>query len=181
MKITTSFSPPMGTLAPLLAAVTWGTALLAGVITLWLVPAAVEMRQEIPALEERLTEIEGRQKETVMSEVLPSVEDLALLKRRVAEINELLGGRGWPLSVLLETLEESLPARAYLVSMEHKRNDGEAQLIAEAESAETLTGFLLNLEREDHFAEVLLTKQVQRTAQGRKLVQFELRVKERPL
>jgi hypothetical protein len=82
--------------------------------------------------------------------------------------------RGWSTPQLLAWLGRQLPENVYLVSMYHRPREGEALLVAESPSAEALTGFLLRLEKEPRFAEVLLSKQGVRSAGT---VQFEIRVR----
>ncbi len=179
MKLTTSFSPPVGNLAPWLAAVFWAITLVIGVMSIWSVVAARGMQQEKPALRERLGQIEDRKQKAVSQEKLPSAKDLAALKQRVALVNSLAGHRGWSTSVLLAKLEKLLPKQAALASLHHKTKEGEVVIVAESRNVEILTAFLLKLEQEPHFAEVLLTKQARHKAMGRKSVQFEVRIKER--
>lgn len=74
-----------------------------------------------------------------------------------------------------------LPDEAYLVSLHYKQATGEAQVTAEAGSAEVLTEFLRGLEKDKGFSGVLLARQSQRISHDKKLVQFDLRIKERLL
>ncbi|HZO01030.1 MAG TPA: PilN domain-containing protein, partial [Burkholderiales bacterium] len=70
-----------------------------------------------------------------------------------------------------------LPENVHLVSLQHRAREGEALLVAESPSAEALTAFLLRLEREARFDEVLLSKQGTANAPGASAVQFEIRVR----
>jgi hypothetical protein len=179
MKITASLSPSSPNLVLPLAALFLGISLLAVGLTIWLGIDAITLRAERSSLEERLAQIETRAREVTTPEALPPSADLAALRQRVTAINALTGSRGWPLPTLLARLEETLPAEVHLVSLQHKRKDGEVLIVAEATNAEALTGFLLKLEKEPHFGEVLLSKQAQRGTPGGKSVQFEVRVRER--
>lgn len=180
MKITASFVPRMHRLAMPIAVVNWALALITVAATFWLVSDALARKAERPVLEERLTQLERRIAELSTEVKGPSVSELAAMRQRVMAINTLSGVRGWPATTLLATLERLLPERASLVSLHHRLREGEVQLIAEAVTAETLTQFLMNLEKEPHFAEVLLAKQSHHAGSGSRTVQFELRLKEKP-
>ena len=80
--------------------------------------------------------------------------------------NKVSGIRGWGTPRLLGWLGGQLPDNVYLVSLAHKPREGEALLVAESASAEALTAFLLRLEKEPRFAEVLLAKQGARARPG---------------
>jgi hypothetical protein len=103
----------------------------------------------------------------------------------VQALNKLAGLRGWTTPQLLGWLGGELPDNVYLVSVHHKPREGEALLVAESPSAEALTTFLLRLEREPRFAEVLLSRQgaagaavgAAVGASSGSLVQFEIRVR----
>ena len=110
---------------------------------------------------------------------LRSPEKLAALKKRVDLINQLSGYEAWPLPSLLAQLENTLPDDAQLANLHVRQRTGEVQIVVEGTRAETLSAFMVNLEKSGKFAEVLLTRQSQRTSEGRKLVQFEFRLKER--
>lgn len=180
MKITASFVGPVRNWAP-----AWVSAL--GLITLlligtlsWLAVDATAKYRGKALLNDRLTEIESRMRERELIEALPPPAEWAALKQRVAALNSLTDARGWPAVTLLGRLETWLPAQALLVSLRHRVKDGEAVLVAEAENAEILTEFLLKLEKEPHFSEVLLSRQDTPSLRAGKLLQFELRLKERP-
>lgn len=177
MKITTNFVVSPKRLARPMAILSWGLAGLAAAAALWLTLAATEARHEIPALRERLAQLEQRQREIAPPEI-PPVAELQALKRRVAELNALSAGHGRTAASLLADLERWLPDQAWLASLHAKTRGGEALIVAESENIETLTAFLLRLEQQPRFSEVLLVKQTPRSAQ-RRSVQFEIRLKER--
>lgn len=179
MRLITNFVHPVGDAASILAAALWAIVLSALATTIGLGVNAYAMRAEIPQLKERLARVELQVREAQTQDP-PSRQQLTALKQRVALLNGLTGGRGQLFSVLLTRLEPLVPAETYLVSLHYRQRAGETQLVAEAARAEALTRFLLNLEKSDHFSEVLLTRQSLRTARGRKRLQFELRLKEKP-
>ncbi len=177
MKITASFTTSPIHLVRPIALTLWTLACLMVAVTLWLAYAANATRAEIPALRERLAQLEQRKRELATQEKPPAVE-LQNLKLRVAALNALSGGHGRsPVSLLMD-LEQWLPDRVWLVSLHDRVKDGEVLLVAESESVESLTAFLLQLERQSRFSEVLLVKQMPQSA-PRKTTQFELRLKER--
>ncbi len=177
MRIATSFVVAPTRLVRPLAVLTWGLAGMAAAATLWLAQAASGVREEIPALRERLAQLEQRQREIAMPERLPMAA-LQDLKQRVTALNMLAGNQGRPVTTLLADLEQWLPDTVWLVSLHDRTKSGDVLLVAEAESVEPLTTLLLRLERQPRFAEVLLVKQTPRGA-SRRAVQFEIRLKER--
>ncbi len=180
MKITASFFAPVRNLAPALVSALGLLALMLIGTLSWLVVDATTKYRDKGVLNERLTDIESRLRERALIEPLPPPEELAALKQRVAVLNVLTDARGWPAATLLARLETWLPEQVLLVSLRHRVRDGEAMLVAEAENAEILTAFLLKLEKEPHFSEVLLSRQGAPTSRDGKRLQFELRLKERP-
>lgn len=178
MKLTTNFSAYPLNPTPYLLAFFWALPLIAVVIGISFLIETVQLQKEKPALQARLAQINAKRAQ-VTEVPLPSAPELTALKRRVATLNNLDRSRGWPLPVLLAKLEAWLPDRAYLVNIRHQRHAGEVLITAESESAEILTAFLIKLQKEEHFSEVLLTKQAQHTTQGRKRIQFDLRIREK--
>ncbi len=178
MKITTNLVPSIRRLVLPTAGILWGLVGVLMVVGLWLAHAVIGARNEIPALRERLAQLEVRQRELTTSERSPPVAELEDLKRHVAALNTLSGSRGRSVTSLLTDLEGWLPDQAWLVSLHDRAKEGEVLVVAESGSVEPLTVFLLRLEQQSRFSEVLLVKQ---TPQGteRKTVQFEIRLKER--
>lgn len=177
MKITTNLVASPTRLVRPMAAVLWMLAGLFISVALWLAHAAIDTRDEIPALRERLAQLEQRQREITTPEKPPAVE-LQGLKQRVAALNALSDNQGGSVTTLLVDLEQWLPDPVWLVSLHDRVKSGEVLLVAESESVEPLTAFLLRLERQPRFSEVLLVKQTPRSA-PRRSVQFEIRLKER--
>jgi Tfp pilus assembly protein PilN len=177
MKITTNFVASPKHLVRPMAAVLWGMAGLVAAVALWLAQAAIDTRDEIPALRERLAQLEQRQREITTPEKPPAAE-LQDLKQRVAALNALSGNRGRPVTTLLADLERWLPDQVWLVSLHDRVKGGEVLLVAEANSVEPLTVFLVRLEQQSRFSEVMLVKQTPQGTQ-RRSIQFELRLKER--
>lgn len=177
MKITTNLVASPTRLVRPMAAVLWVLAGLFISVVLWLAHAAIDMRHEIPALRERLAQLEQRQREVAATEK-PPVSELQDIKRRIAALNTLSGNQGRPVITLLADLEQWLPDRVWLASLHDRVKNGEVLIVAEADSVEPLTAFLLRLEQQPRFSEVLLVKQTPRGAQ-RQSIQFEIRLKER--
>lgn len=177
MKITTNFVHSPARLARPLAIGLWGLASMVALSGLSLWYAAIETRDEIPDLRERLAQLDQRRHELAAQPVLPAAE-LQQLKQRVATLNALSSSRGHSVGSLLADLEQWLPDQAWLVSLHNRAKEGEVLVVAESASVEPLTVFLLRLEQQPRFSEVLLVKQ---TPQGtsRKTIQFEIRLKER--
>ena len=177
MRISANLTPAQPRLALPLAAALWILALGLAVLTVWLALEIFQMGDERPRLDARLALVEEQLKAAAPREPLPPRSELESLRQRVYALNKLSGIRGWGTPQLLAWLGGQLPANVYLVSLHHRPRDGEALLVAESPSAEALTAFLLRLEKEPRFAEVLLSRQGARGAPGAGAVQFEIRVR----
>ncbi len=178
MKIKTNFSAPLPNLAPLLAATFAAFALCMLIVAFWFAADTLALKKNRPELEAQLAKL-NNQRLAQAAPKFPSKSELADLKQRVTLINTLSAAQGWSFPVLLAKLEQLLPDYAYLTQIHHKLDTGEIQMTVESASAEVLTAFLVKLEKEGHFSEVLLIKQAQHAGAGGKRIQFELRVKEK--
>jgi hypothetical protein len=176
MKITADFLGARPRLAAPLAATLWLSSFVCLLLAGWLALEAVELRAERPRLELRLERIHARVAAAAPSAPLPAGPQLASLRERVRELNKVSGLRGWSTPQLLDWLGAKLPDNVHLVSLHHRPREGEALLLAASPSAEALTAFLLTLEREPRFAEVLLSKQGAVPGPGAG-VQFEIRIR----
>lgn len=107
----------------------------------------------------------------------PPAAAVFALKARVAQLNRLSPVKAQTVPELLQRLEKSLPDAAYLVHLAYKAN-GEIQLIAESTGAEALTAFLVKLQQDTAFTEAMLTRQSQRTTNGQRRIQFDIRLRE---
>jgi len=181
MRITATFVDGRPRLARALAATLWTVTAAFGVAAGWFAFGVAELHAEHPQLAARLARLEVQLAAAAPREALPPQAELETLRQRVHALNKLAGLRGWTTPQLLGWLGGQLPDNVYLVSVHHKPREGEALLVAESPSAEALTTFLLRLEREPRFAEVLLSRQGAAGAAsgstGSGLVQFEIRVR----
>ena len=177
MRIRADFLDARPRLARPLAAGLWAAALALAALAAALALQAAELRQERPRLALRLERAQAQAAAAAPRMPPPPAAQLAALRERVQALNKLSGLRGWSTPQLLAWLGTRLPDNVYLASLHHKPREGEAQLVAASASAESLTGFLLRLEQEPRFAEVLLSKQ---GAGGAGEVQFDIRVRWRP-
>jgi hypothetical protein len=178
MKITTNFVHSPARLARPLATGLWVLVSMAALTGLSLWHAAIDLRNEIPDLRERLAQLDQRRLDLATQPVLPAAE-LRQLKQRVTALNDLSSNRGRSVGLLLADLEQWLPDQAWLVSLHDRAKAGEVLIVAESASAEPLTVFLLRLEQQTRrFSEVLLVKQTPQGA-SRNTIQFEIRLKER--
>ncbi len=181
MKVNVSLMPRAGRVAPYLAAGYWLLAAV-GVVAVVLLLGRIYMLRtsELPEARthaERLAEVP---REAASDIELPSMEQLIALKSRIGAINGLAGQAGWPLPLLLSRIEGRLPDDVYLVRLAVKQGSGDVSLTAEAKSAEVLAKLMAALEESGEYTQVLLTRQSQRSERRAKIVQFELRLKERP-
>jgi Tfp pilus assembly protein PilN len=179
MRITTNFTPPVHRLALPLAAAVWTGAAVLAVLLVGMTFGAGGDRAGMAELEERLAQIDARLKQVAVPENLPPAAELSALKQRVAAVNALSSTRGRAPAPLLGALEALIPERAWLAGIHYRAREGEVTLVAESDSAEALTQFLLNLEKSPRFSEVLLARQTPTGAHGGKAVQFEIRLRER--
>lgn len=176
MKITADLLGARPRLAAPLAALLWGVSIIFIVATAWLAKSALELREERPRLELRLERIHAQAQAAAAAAPLPAAAQLAALRERVGALNKVSGLRGWSTPQLLDWLGARLPDNVHLVSLHHRPREGEALLVAQSPSAEALTAFLLVLEKEPRFAEVLLSKQGAASGSAAD-VQFEIRVR----
>lgn len=177
MNNTINFARPVGGLAPWLALGFGVLALAMAVILVGLFVSAQELRAARPALEKQLQELRNRQSEATQV-ALPGEAKMAALKSRVAVMRDLAGNAS-SLSLLLQRLEAQLPEHAYLLELRYKKQPvAHIEALAEARDVEPLTRFLLKLEQDKYFGEVLLARQAQRTSGGVKWIQFDIRLKE---
>ncbi|HKQ31277.1 MAG TPA: PilN domain-containing protein [Burkholderiales bacterium] len=179
MKITTNLIITRPRLALPLAAAVWGLGLVLIVFAIVLTVAAVESNTERPNLEVRLTRLNEQLTAAAPKQPLPPDTELVSMRQRVGTFNSIASTRGMTPVQMLSWIEKSLPEKVYLASLHHRPRDGEMLLVAEAPTAEPLTVFLLQLEKEPRFKEVLLSKQGTRKGQGAATVQFEIRVREK--
>lgn len=176
MRFTTSFVPPAGRLAPLLAGVLWSVAAVAVVCTVFLVVAGYQLRSDRAELNQRLAGF-STQEIQIPVDMLPR-EKLVVLRQQVQALNSLTGTVGQPLSTLLARLEKLTPEGVWLVNLQHRPHTGETKLLVEAGGAELLTAFLERLERSKMFTQVLLTRQAQRADGAHRTIQFEIQLRE---
>jgi hypothetical protein len=177
MRIVTDFAPTRINLVPTLLITTM---ILGAVLVVWtvrLVAITYDLRSETHVLQQRLPKLDERLAAQPAPSDLPSSQELAALRRRVAAVNAQIAGYGMSVSALLIKLESMLPDQAIILSLQQRRREGEIQMQVEAPNTEPLTLFLSRLEKDPQFAEVQLVRQVQ--ARDRPGIQFELRLKER--
>jgi len=181
MRITATFVDGRPRLARALVATLWAVTAGFAVAAGWFALSVAELHAAHPQLAARLARLEVQLAAAAPREDLPPRAELEALRQRVHALNKLAGLRGWTTPQLLGWLGGQLPDNVYLVSVHHKPREGEAMLVAESPSAEALTTFLLRLEREPRFAEVLLSRQgaagAGSSSAGSGLVQFEIRVR----
>lgn len=181
MKIATNFVRPIQRAAIPVAALFWLMSFAFAVSAWWLLDDASALRGELPDLRQRFVRINATGHAPAVQPVqLPSVQELAETRNRVARINAAVRTKGMPTLSLLDDLEAQLPPEAWLVSFHHHATDGEVELIVSASSADLLSGFLLNLERDPLFEQALLVRELQPSGTGKTgIVQFEIRLKVR--
>lgn len=176
MKIATNFVLPaqraVAPIAAVMAAITVGFA----VSAVWLGGEAARLRGALPQLRTRLAHVEAQK--PVNTVRLPPARELAAIRARVARINAAAHTKGVPTLALLADLEKHLPRAAWLVSIHHRAARGEVMLVAGARRADPLSDFLLKLEDDPLFEEVMLVREAQ-SASGRAGVQYEIRLKVR--
>lgn len=179
MKISTNFvSTRPGIARPLIAGLL-GLALLSLALIAWLLHDAASLRTELPQLRKRLLNVEANAQTAPQPPAdTPTSKELSDTRNRVIAVNAATKTRGMSTVALLSELEKLLPAQAWLISLHHRAADGEVMLVAAAPSAPPLSDFLLQLERDPKFAEVLLLRESQ-GGSGTD-VQYEIRLKVRP-
>ncbi len=176
MRIPTNFVRPVQRVVAPVAAAMWVVAIIFLAGTAWLVGDAAGLRGDLPQLRTRLERVEAQK--PVAAAPLPPTQQLAEMREWVARINAAAQTRGVPTLALLADLEKQLPPDAWLTKIRHRAAEGDVQLVAVAWRADPLSEFLLRLERDPLFEEVMLLREVQ--AGGAKAgVQYEIRLKVR--
>lgn len=130
---------------------------------------------EVPVLEERLANYRSHEIQKPIE--LPPHDKLVVLRTRVRELNDLSNTNGPPLPLLLSRLENLIPDRVWLVSIQYRSRENDTKLVAEADHAELLTEFMEQLERSGYFSQVLLTRQSQRSEDKQRSIQFEIQLR----
>jgi Tfp pilus assembly protein PilN len=178
MKLTTNYSRPTGWLAPYLAGVSLlvSVALLTVSVVLWV--TVDRFRSEQPDLDAKLAALRNRDISKPVTS-LPS-DQWMTLRDHVQRLNGLTGTAGTSLPQLLPRLEKLLPDTAWLLSLQHRAREGETRLLVESAQAERLTDFMEALEKSHTFAQVLLTRKVERNEGAQHTVQFEILLRELP-
>ena len=175
MKISTNFVHPVQrAMAPIAAAMAVAAAALV-LWAVWLGGDAAALRGELPQLRTRLAHVKAQK--PVAAVRLPPASELADTRARVARINAAAQTKGVPTLALLEDLEKQLPRDAWLTSIHHRAGEGEGMLVASARDTDPLSDFLLKLENDPLFDEVMLVREAQ--AGNGTGVQYEIRLKVR--
>lgn len=176
MKLATNFARPRWPIAQVLL----GLALFVLIAAIAIAVAALvdaHSRKDETARERVRLERWREQIAATPTIALPADAAIRTLKTRVEQLNRLHVSPGKPLPELLQHLENALPDPVYLVHLAY-RDGGEIQMIAESSGADTLTAFLVKLQQDAAFAEAMLTRQSQRTTNGQRRIQFEIRLRE---
>lgn len=179
MKVVASFIAARRSWAKLAIRILAAMNLLVMSLIVWVYDSFNNELANLPSLEARIDQLLESRKHSLEQSPMPEYYLLGDMRERVAFLNSLSQANGWSTEYMLSRLEEWLPEQAYLVSFQHKRKKGEIDLIVEASRGEYLTGFLLKMEQEAHFSEVLLGRQVNRDSQDGRVMQFEINIKER--
>lgn len=178
MKISTNFVRPAQRATLSLVAAFWAMSIAFIAGAWWLIDDASDARGELPDLRQRLVKM-GTRTVGFQPQQMPSAEELARTRERVAKINAAAQTKGAPTLSVLAELEAQLPPQAWLVSFHHRAAVGEVQLVVAAAKADTLASFLLALERDPLFAEAMLVRELQTSGDGRAGAQYEIRLKVR--
>ncbi len=177
MKVTVNFLPPRLPLLAILLALAVITALAGIGFAGWLVFDSIQLRAQVPALEQRLTNLEQQSKNIRSTAELPDERTLNDLRRRVSALNRYSVATGWSAPTLLAWLERHLPDDVYLAGVQQNLELGTVKLIAESADAAALTVLLGRLEKEPHYREVLLVRQGPRAGRVDRM-QFVIELKE---
>lgn len=179
MKIQTNFVSPAQQAVMPVVVLLWVAAIGFAAAAWWLADDAAELRGELPQLRLRLERIETSGPAVAPPVQLPSVQELAQTRDRVAKINAAAQTKGVPTSALLSELEMLLPPEAWLTSVHHRAVGGEVMLVASAANTEPLSAFLHKLEGDPMFEQAMLLREIQPAVNGKTSVQFEIRLKVR--
>lgn len=178
--ITTNFVRRIDGFVPGLLMLSWGIVLAMLIVGGALIVQRVRLEKTMPALQVQIRKLEKRRAALEKQKTpLPPHAKLVALQQRVSVINGIVASKGRSISDILAGLESQLPKNAWLVSLRHKRNEGELKLVAASTEVDALTEFLKRLENDPHFSQALLTQQSHGSGKAEDTVQFEIRLVER--
>ncbi|MEK7735227.1 MAG: PilN domain-containing protein [Pseudomonadota bacterium] len=178
MKVTVNFLPPRLPLLAIMSGLALVTALAGVSLAGWLMFDSVQLRAQIPALEQRLASLQQQSKNVRTTAELPDEHALNDLRRRVSALNRYSVATGWSAPTLLAWLERHLPDDVYLAGIQQNLELGTVKLTAESADATALTLLLGRLEKEPHYREILLVRQGPRAGRVDRM-QFVIELKER--
>lgn len=177
MKLNTNFINPTLIVTPVVGLMLWGLSFLLISVSMVLIIDRQQMNADITTLqsENELLSQQANSYYLKNKKELPSQQELQQLVKKVSALNAVSGVQGVSVAVLLERLELALPKDTFLKSMEHYPEKGEVLLTAVSAKNSLLTDFLRLLERDKHFAKVMLLRQLKNEDQ-KDIVQFDVRL-----
>lgn len=176
MKLTTNFARPQLPLAQIVLAVS-ALVFVAAIAVAIFALIDTGVRRDDAARERLRLERWRQQLANTPAQQAPPIAAVSAMKARVAKLNRLSPQPRQAVPEVLQRLEKLLPDSAYLVHLAYKTN-GDIQLIAESTGAEALTAFFVRLQQDASFAEAMLTRQSQRTTNGQRRIQFDIRLRD---
>lgn len=178
--IQTNFVRRFGGFVPGLLLLSWGIVLAMLILDGLLIVQRENLVQTMPVLQKQIHKLQKRHASLDKQKTqLPPQAKLVALRQRVSVINSIVASKGRSISDILTGLESELPKNAWLVSLHHKRSEGELKLVAASGDVQPLTEFLRRLEADPHFSQALLTQQSHGRGKAKDTVQFEIRLVER--
>lgn len=178
MKIKTNFIDGISSWLLPVFLLTGSGILLLGAVLFWLQWNTAVLKADLPQVTEKLPELE-RLIAAAGKQEMPAPAQLREMQVRVAGLNAIPQGRGLSSLQILAKLEALLPDQVVLTAVHHRAKEREVLLLAQANTTEALSQFLLKLERDDQLEAVVLAQQKEVEQSGKSVVQFEIRFKVR--
>lgn len=173
MKIKVNFTSPVGLVVPFMIMASLSICVISIVIAVVMFVSASRLSTELGELEGRLERY--RSHEHAAPANLPSLNELAQLRERIRNFNELTGTAKMTLPQLLTRIEKVIPDDVWLLDLQFRSRENEARMIIESKHDESLAKFMDKLEKSGNYSQVHLSRQSQREGKER-LVQFEIKL-----
>lgn len=179
--VKTNFVRPVGSLVLPLVIILSLVLIVVIAISTWLYIDLLSVRDEAIGKYEYLSTLKSKQmKLNLDGGNGVAIEDIVRLRKRAADVNDIVGSHGMPLIVILSRLEKMLPDNVYLLSIHHKKMLSDLKITAVSKNVDDLTNFLQRLEDDQYFSSVKLKRRSQNNVNDGD-VKFDIEIREQVL
>lgn len=157
---TTNFACASAVTLPRTRLALWIVFILISCLMLFEMFSAYTQTQQVEEMKTKLEKLEYENKRITQTlSLLPNDNSLRQVRDKVGVINELINIYGDTSVAVLYKLEAMLPSNVLIRYLEHKPKTGSVHLVIESDDTLALTSFVHNLEADDSFEQVLITRQ----------------------